>query len=158
MQTSMMRLLRRALMNPATETEFLVALILAAVVFVVILNKVGSSLGLIMANTGRSILVLALLLLVNGLVLGFVSRVYAPSGWILLGGAAILIVVVIAPCTSFIQKGSYASSLFALLIGLAAAAVAVAFVHAGFQAFSGGGKSVGKGLDHNREVEQFLRE
>ncbi|MDA0990227.1 MAG: hypothetical protein O3A51_05690 [Verrucomicrobia bacterium] len=158
MQAELTKLLNTILMKPGSDTEFFIAGVAALITFVIVLNKVGSSFGLIMAQTGRTLVVLAIGLVLNALVLGFLSSVYSPQTWMLVLASAVLLLIVVTPCACWLQKGSYSGALFALIISGAAALVIIAFVHTAFGAMSGGGKSVGKGLMHNRETERMLNE
>ncbi|MCE9614744.1 MAG: hypothetical protein K8T26_10740 [Lentisphaerae bacterium] len=158
MQADMIQVLKRLLLSPATPLEFMVSALLALFVFVLVLNKVGTAMDLKVAQTGQSLVVLAVTL-VAGLALVVVAGRHVPlPGWGAIAAGVAVVVLVGAPVTVWVQKGGYFGALTALLFSIAAAMVVVTLVHTIFGAFGKGEQSVGRGLDHNRETQRFLNQ
>jgi hypothetical protein len=157
MQTAMEAILRRILMNPGSTLEFAVAAFLAALTFVLVLNKVGGAFNLALAQTSRAAIVLVVSLAVELGALAYLGTLKLP-GWSLPVAAVVLVLVVAVPLACLVLKGRYAAALVPMLLSIAAAAVVILFVHTIFNAIGGGGKSVGSGLRHNRDVENVMQQ
>jgi len=156
MQEATVRLIKILLFNPASQGEMVVSALVAAFVFVVTVNAVGSALRMALAQSSRSLTVLVLGLIVNVSVSAFLYHRFSPPGWVLIGAAFGTTLLVVVPCMRFLQKGTYAAALVSLVLGVAGMLVAALLVHTAFNAISGGSRSVGKGLTRKRHVERAV--
>ena len=156
MQAGIEYVLRRMLFQPHTQTEFMLTAALAALIFVLVLNGIGGALNLAAAQLIRSLLVLVLGLAVELGVLGYLATQRLP-GWAMPAAATFLLLAVVLPLACAVLKGRYPAALFSVLIATAAAALVALALHLVSGAASVGGKSVGTGIERNREVERFLQ-
>ncbi|MDA0577272.1 MAG: hypothetical protein O3B24_04145 [Verrucomicrobia bacterium] len=148
--------LHTLLFNPATHFEYVVSSALGAFTFALVMNTVGSSMGLKVSDTLRSFAVLAITLIVGLAAASMARQQFHAGGWVLWGAALLAVLAIAVPSTCLIQKGSYVQSLVSLVISLAAALVIVLLLHTVFGALRGGETSIGQGIKHNRETEQFI--
>lgn len=147
---------RLMLWNPRTQFELLLSATLAAMTFVLVLNKVGSALDLKLAETMRSLVVLAVGLTAVLAALGFLSLQPGLPRLVIPVAAIVLVLAVVTPLACLLLKGPYLSALFSLLISMAAATVMILFIHTTFSALNKSGTSVDHGRQHRRDVERAM--
>ena len=154
MQAKFVQLIHKLLFNPDSDLQLFLAAGLAIIVFVMVLNKVGTAMDLKVAQTGRSLPLFMLLLVAELLVLAYVPHL---SRWGMIAVGAAVVLVAGVPLTSLLLKGPLLGALFSLLISIAAVVVVLLFVNMGFGVVHKGEMSVGMGLNHNRETESILK-
>ena len=154
----LMKLLKLALGNPASTVELGVLIFLGCLTFIFALAKIADLLGAHVANRPRSAIVLVVLVV---LLLGIsaAADLYLSQKvgagmrkFVPLATAIVVLLVAVTPITCFVKKASYMTSLFSLVLAVAAAAVVIALAAAAFNAATSGNK----GLDSTRERKDAL--
>ena len=157
MQAAMLNMLKVLLMRPATEMEYLMSLGLGGLAAVLVMSKVGTAMDLKVAEPLRALMALGITLAAVLAALVLVDEKVRLTGWVILGVSVVVVLVIGVPAVCLIEKGGYVAGLVTLAMSIVVAAVVVVFVHTGFRAVRGGEKSVGFGLEHNRETKEFIK-
>ncbi len=148
-------LLRQMLWNPGSTLELVLSAFLGVVAFVTTVRIAGSALGLHLAVSGRAMLTLIIGLAVELGMLSVLAAQPLPSPVLPVAAGAVLLLIVV-PVACLLLKGGYLSTLFTLLIAMAATLVVTLFVSTTFSALDKSGSSVERGRDHRRTIEKAI--
>ncbi len=157
--------LANALMGrPGSVAEWVAMSVLGVVVFVLILTLVGRAFNCAMADPGRVLAtgVATALLLTVVAVVSNVHLVPFMGDWtwryaITFGIAVLVFGGGAVPMGRVFIKGSYNQVLFAMLIALAAAALAMTMTRAGFRAARAGDQGLAPARDRLEQAKETLR-
>jgi len=150
--------------KPSSQGEMMLVIILALMIGLFGIMKTGRALKFPMAEPGRTMTVAAIWI-VLGLLVACAVQTYAiprlPSAaWVKtlpIIAAVLIFFAAVVPSACFLFKSRYFPTLFALLIGLLAAAITVFVVRAAADAFHHGGKGFSNTKARTENVNEMIK-
>jgi hypothetical protein len=149
--------------NPATVHEKWFVAGVGFLGLVWILRGAGSVFGVSKTTFYHAFVIGAigvLLILVAAVAVSFYlpawNEYIAWRGWMLAGSTAVVILILIVPLMMIFQKAGYLAGVFTWMAGIAAAAAIIVLFGSVVSGFASGSQGAGKGLGHNKEIENVL--
>jgi carbon starvation protein CstA len=159
-----LKIVRITLGNPTSNMELGVFIALGAIALVFAIHKIADLLGAHQASTIRATLItiisvavmLAAVAAVNIYVTPKLAHHHTICKYLPIATAVVVFLVVSTPMMCLIQKTSYLSGFFSLVLSVAVAAVIVALASAAFNAFHVGGKDLEKQKERKDTINKIM--
>ena len=163
--TECLRIVRITLGNPTSDMELGILAGLGAIALIFAIYKIGDLLGAHQAGKMRAIIImiisvaamLAAVAAINFYVLPKLTHHHTISRYLPIAAGVIVLFVVSTPLMCLVQKTSYFSGLFALLLSAALAAVIVAMGSAAFNAIHVGSKDLDKQKERKDTINKMMQ-
>lgn len=150
--------------TPPKQAEMVIILVLSIAVGLFVIIKVGHSLKFPMAEYSRALPVIALwlvLCILTATAVQLYAVPHLPAGMAAqaapIAAAVLIFLAAVCPLACFLFKSHYFQTLFALLMGLLAAAIIVFAVRAAADAIRQGGKGLATTKDRTEKVNEAIR-
>ncbi len=159
-----LRIFRIILGNPASDVELWVLTGLGAISLILTIYKIGDLLGAHQASKARATIImiisvaamLAAVAAINFYVAPRLTHHHDIRRYLPIAAAVAVLFVVSTPLMCVIQRTSYFSGLFSLLLSAAVAAVVIALGSTAFNAISTGSKDLNKQKDRKETINKLI--